>query len=134
MSGPGSALASAAEALIGTRYRLHGRDPATGLDCIGLLAAALSATGRTPMLPVGYSLRMRALPQLEGFAQGCGLDLTDGPGRPGDVLLARVGPCQFHLLVAGYDGCFIHAHAGLRRVVAVPGPPDWPINCRWHPI
>ena len=29
------ALAEAAAALVGSRFRLHGRDPATGLDCIG---------------------------------------------------------------------------------------------------
>lgn len=130
----GWALATAAEALVGRRYRLHGRDPATGLDCVGLLAAALGAIGRTSALPVGYSLRLRALPALAPIAQGCGLALTDAPSRPGDVLLARVGACQFHLLIAGHHRRLIHAHAGLRRVVAMPGPPGWPTMHRWHPI
>ena len=39
----GAALAAAAESLVGTRFRLHGRDPDTGLDCVGLLAASLAA-------------------------------------------------------------------------------------------
>lgn len=133
-SGAGAALATAAEALVGSRYRLHGRDPATGLDCVGLLAAALAAIGRTPALPMAYGLRLRTLPALDGFARACGLGLTDDSGRPGDVQLVRVGACQFHLLIAGHAGRFIHAHAGLRRVVVTPGPPGWPVIHRWHPI
>lgn len=134
LSDAGSALATAAEALAGTRYRLHGRDPATGLDCVGLLAASLAAIGRAPVLPVAYSLRMRALPALDGFVRACGLAPTDEPDRHGDVLLTRVGACQFHLLIAGHAGRFIHAHAGLRRVVVMPGKPGWPVIHRWHPI
>ncbi len=34
-------LAAAALNLIGTPFRLHGRDPATGLDCVGLVAEAM---------------------------------------------------------------------------------------------
>lgn len=134
MSAAGFALAIAAEALVGTRYRLHGRDPATGLDCVGLLSATLTAIGRTPVLPAGYALRMHRLPGLDPFLQGCGLALADGPPAPGDVMLTRVGACQFHLLIAGRGGRLIHAHAGLRRVVAMPGPPAWPVIHRWHPI
>ena len=40
-----TALARAAAGCLGVRFRLHGRDPATGLDCLGLLGAALVATG-----------------------------------------------------------------------------------------
>ena len=39
----GPALASAAEALVGARFRLHGRDPATGLAGLCVLAAALAS-------------------------------------------------------------------------------------------
>ena len=61
----GAALAAAAESLVGTRFRLHGRDPDTGLDCVGLLAASLAAIGRAAPLPNGYRLRARSLPGLE---------------------------------------------------------------------
>ena len=39
-------LALAAEALEGAPFRLHGRDPVTGLDCIGVLAQSLEAFGQ----------------------------------------------------------------------------------------
>ncbi len=125
-------LAHAAEALLGTRYRLHGRDPATGLDCVGLLAAALTAIGRPAPLPTGYALRSRALPHLERTVSACGFAGVSGPCEPGDVLMTRPAPCQFHLLIAGTSGCLIHAHAGLRRVVAVPFPCPWPILHHWR--
>lgn len=128
----GAALADAAEALVGTRFRLHGRSVETGLDCIGLLAAALEAIGRPAPLPTGYGLRSHVLPALDGFAEACGFGGTDADILPGDVLLLRVGPCQHHLAIAASRGRFIHAHAGLRRVVIVPGPFDWPVLRRWR--
>jgi hypothetical protein len=33
---------------------------------------------------------------------------------------------QLHLGVRTADG-FVHAHAGLRRVVETPGMPEWPL-------
>lgn len=36
-----AALAEAALSLVGTRFRLHGRVAETGLDCVGLVAAAM---------------------------------------------------------------------------------------------
>ena len=115
----GEHLARAAVGLAGTRFRLHGRDPATRLDCIGLLAAALATIGRPAPLPTGYALHMRAPPALEPVAAACGFGDTAAPLAPGDVLMLRVGPCQHHLMIAAQGHRFVHAHAGLRRVVAV---------------
>lgn len=126
------ALAEAAAALVGSRFRLHGRDPATGLDCIGVLAAALVAIGRPAPLPTGYALRTRALPPLEGWALACGLVASPQPLAAGDVLIVRPAPCQHHLLIAASARSFIHAHAGLRRVVRMPGPLAWPELRRWR--
>jgi cell wall-associated NlpC family hydrolase len=128
----GDALAAAAEALVGTRFRLHGRDPETGLDCVGVLAASLAAIGRPAPLPTGYGLRSRHLPGLAGLARACGLAAAEGPPRPGDVLLLRLGPCQHHLVVAVHGGRFVHAHASLRRVVAAPPPLPAPALRRWR--
>ena len=55
-----------------------------------------------------------------------------GIAVPGDLILARPGPAQHHLLVASGPDRFIHAHAGLRRVVAMPGPLPWPVLHRWR--
>jgi len=125
MTGP--ELAQAAEALVGTPFRLHGRDPATGLDCVGLLAASAGIE-----LPRGYRLRMRALPDLAAIAAAAGFGAAEGAIRPGDVLMARVSPCQFHLLVAAGAERFVHAHAGLGRVVHWYGPLEWPVVGRWR--
>ncbi len=47
MSETREAFAEAAESLVGIRFRLFGRDPAYGLDCVGLVAAALARSGRS---------------------------------------------------------------------------------------
>lgn len=128
----GEALAAAAEALVGVRFRLHGRDPATGLDCVGVVAAASGAIGRPVSLPTGYGLRAHRLPPLEHVAASCGFAVSAAPVGPGDVLLLRIGPCQYHLAIAARAGGFVHAHAGLKRVVAMPGPLPWPIVHCWR--
>ena len=125
------ALAAAAEALADTPFRLHGRDPATGLDCVGVLAAALKAIGRQAPLPHAYRLRSRAIPRLAEIARRCGLEPAKSAIEAGNVVLARIGSCQFHVLIAARDGRFVHAHAGLRRVVIGPLPPDWTIFGHW---
>ncbi len=130
----GMELAAAAERLVGCPFRLHGRDPETGLDCIGVLAAALAATGRAAPLPNGYRLRARRLPELSGFAASCGFTPAQGPCEPGDAVLVRAGPCQFHLAVTVRGGGFVHAHAALGRVVLSDGPLPWPIIHRWRLI
>ncbi len=125
-------LAAAAEVLVGTPFRLHGRDPATGLDCIGVLTAALAACGGPAALPNFYSLRMRELPELGDTASRAGLAPCSGAILAGDVVLVRIGPCQFHLLVAVGDGGFVHAHAGLKRVVRSALPTDWQVIRHWR--
>lgn len=128
----GEDLAAAALDLVGTKFRLHGRDPASGLDCIGLLAAALASCGRPARLPNGYALRNRILPELGAFIAGCGLVPAKGECAPGDIFLVLAGPGQFHLLVAAENRQFVHAHAGLRRVVRCDTRPDWPIIGHWR--
>ena len=128
----GLQLASAAELLVGAPFRLHGRDPATGLDCVGVLSAALSSGGHSHRLPNGYALRNRSLLDTSSIAQLCGLVPASGSIVAGDVLICRVSPCQFHIAIAASKGGFVHAHAGLRRVVLAPGPLPWPIVQHWR--
>lgn len=128
----GSDLAVAAEALVGVPFRLHGRDPATGLDCVGVLAAVLARYGHEAPLPGAYSLRMRDLPGLASVVANCGFRPWQGHVAPGDVLLVRPGPCQVHIVVAANGGRFVHAHAGHRRVVTCDRLPDWPILHHWR--
>lgn len=126
------ALARAAQALVGTRFRLNGRDPATGLDCIGLLAAALAAIGRSAPLPSGYTLKLRNLDRWLPDAAACGFASTTGQIIPGDVVLLELGPCQQHLAIAAEAGRFIHAHAGLHRVVEGSGQLPGAVLLHWR--
>lgn len=129
------AFARTAEALVGTRFRLHGRDPATGLDCVGLVGVALAACGRLVCYPQGYRLRNLCIENWLEFAERNGLCRCTGPARHGDVILTRPGPAQHHLLIALGAGRFVHAHAGLRRVASqaliLPQPP--PAHWRLDP-
>ncbi len=123
-------LDHAAQALVGTPFRLHGRDPARGLDCLGLIGAALARCGSPITLPTGYALRGAHQAMLP-LAQAAGLGAIDGQYRAGDVLLVQAGPAQAHLLILTGDG-FIHAHAGLRRVVHTPGALPWTVLAGWR--
>lgn len=130
----GAALAAAAAALVGTRFRLGGRDPASGLDCIGLLHAASAALGRPLALPVGYPLRVRDLAAWlpDPARLGLGLVPVAGPPQPGDVVLLAPGPAQVHLAIAANSGGWVHAHAGLRAVVISPDRPAGALLHHWR--
>lgn len=127
-----SDLAAAAAAMVGRPWRLHGRDPATGLDCIGLLAAALAAIGRPASFPSGYPLRLSNLASWMPDPALLGFKPAGGPFEPGDVVLLQLGQAQVHLAIAGTDGDWVHAHAGLRRVVCQNHLPDGEVLGRWR--
>lgn len=128
----GAQFAATAEALAGTRFRLHGRDPHTGLDCLGLIAAALASNGRAAALPVGYTLRRRGLDEADTLAGTLGLGLARGKLAAGDLLLALCSPVQPHLVVALGGERIVHAHAGLGRVVVDTCDPAWTIVRHWR--
>lgn len=121
-------LSEAALSLVGIPYRLHGRDPETGLDCVGLVAEALRRIGHMPKTPFGYTIRSASL---EKFWRYGALNNLAAVDRDGDVVLAMVNALQPHLLVRTTDG-FVHAHAGLRKVVYLPGSPPWPVRQEWR--
>ena len=130
----GERVAQAACELAGTRFRLHGRDPATGLDCVGLAAVALERAGLRADPPRLYALRNRSIGHpLEALAR-CDLIPADPPPLAGDILLVAPGPAQHHLLVTAGSDRFVHAHAGLRRIVVAPGPLPWPVLRLWRPL
>jgi cell wall-associated NlpC family hydrolase len=128
----GDELASAALKLIGSPFRLHGRDPATGLDCVGVCTASLGAVGRGIHVPASYRLRNTALGDFSTVLSQAGLGSVAGPVRPGDILLLSLSFIQFHLIIAAGGGSFVHAHAGLRRVVQSPGPNTCPVLEHWR--
>lgn len=115
-----------ARSCIGARFRLHGRDPATGLDCAGLAAFAAGIKS----IPSGYALRGGDVAEITALIDGTGLERCSG-NSPGTIQLVRAGPAQFHLIVRTENG-FVHADAGLRRVVERPGLSPWPVIAGWR--
>ncbi|MCU0728616.1 MAG: peptidoglycan endopeptidase [Sphingopyxis sp.] len=111
----------AAAALVGTRFRLHGRDAATGLDCVGLAYLAHHHAGyAVGDVPNRYRLRGGATRDIAAWCQGAGLRHVEcGGPMIGDTIVARVDTEQWHVLICG-PGAVVHAHAGLRRVVMTP--------------
>lgn len=116
-----------ARKLLGTPFRLHGRDPISGVDCAGLVALLY---GRIEGVPNGYALRndegARWLLELDAhFARR-----PDAHACAGDIVLMQAGPAQFHIGIWTGDG-LIHADARLRKVVETPGPIAWPVLGVW---
>lgn len=121
----GERAAAAARACVGVRFVAQGRDPARGLDCVGLAAVAARAGGYTGAVPRHYALRTGRWGD-----DAAGLVRCDGT-RPGDVLLCRVSPTQLHLAVRTDTG-IVHADIASRRVVERPGAAPWPIERAWR--
>lgn len=123
------AFAANAAALEGAPFRLGGRDPATGVDCVGLVACAL---GPKVAAPRGYALRNSSIARHLRFAAEAGFEEATGAMAIGDLVLVSPGPAQHHLLIALGSDLFVHAHAGLRRVAIHRGSLSWPELARWR--
>lgn len=124
----GAEIARAARRCIGVRFRPQGHDPRYGLDCVGLAAVAFGRDALTK----DYALRGGDPERIDAMIKAAGL----APVRPeaageGDLLLLRSGPAQLHFAVLTGSG-FVHADAGLRRVVETPVTPRWPIISAWR--
>jgi cell wall-associated NlpC family hydrolase len=123
----GARVFAAARGLVGVRFRAQGRDPAFGLDCVGLVAVALARAGARVTLPRDYALARGVLPRgaVPAGMVRCAGDAT------GDVLLCRISALQLHLAIRAPDG-IVHADAAARRVVARGGAPPWPVEAAWR--
>jgi cell wall-associated NlpC family hydrolase len=119
-------VVAAARSAIGARFRLHGRDPATGLDCVGLAAFALGEGA----VPSGYAMRGGDGARIAALIDARGL-VRCREAQAGDLLLCASGPGQLHLAIDSGGG-IIHADAMLRRVVERPGPVPWLVLGRWR--
>lgn len=121
---------AAARSAVGARFRLHGRTPSGGLDCVGLAAWALAGGGFGGTIPSGYALRGGDCERITALIEDFGLRAVVS-GRDGDLVLAQSGPGQLHLAILTESG-FVHADAMLRRVVERPGALPWPIVGCWR--
>lgn len=119
------AIVAAARGCIGARFRPHGRDPAFGLDCVGVVAIAYAVP-----VPADYALRGGSAEAIARLIDGAGFARVDR-AEAGDLQLIEAGPGQLHLVVRSPLG-FVHADAGLRRVVEVPGDPAGVVRATWE--
>lgn len=125
----GERIVAEALAMTGTPFRLHGRGT-EGVDCVGLALLALGRAGHLGAAPAIYGLRTGDAQRVAGWLREAGLQPV-AEARPGDLALVRPGPMQLHLMIHAPGG-FVHAHAGLRRVVVMPGPSPWPVIGHWR--
>lgn len=114
---------AAARACVGARFRVHGRDPALGLDCVGVAAQAF---GRPA--PAGYAVRGGDAASVARAIDAAGLVRADPDA--GDLVLLALGAGQLHLAVLTPGG-FVHADVRLRRVVETPGRPAGTVLAAW---
>ena len=79
-----------------------------------------------------YDLRSADVEGVQNNLLACGmLRIAPESADAGDLLLVRSGPAQLHLALLTGPG-YLHADAGLRRVVEVPGPVPWPVLSAWR--
>ncbi|MBP6031620.1 MAG: peptidoglycan endopeptidase [Sphingobium sp.] len=125
----------AARAMIGAPFRLHGRNPPTGLDCIGLALRVLEQAGHKRlgggMIPAAYSVRGGTAEQFGKTMRAAGLRAVRR-AKAGDLVLAQAGVAQFHLMIRT-DAGHVHADASLGKVAEMPGASPWPVIAyfRW---
>jgi len=118
--------------LVGVPFKLGGRCPRAGLDCVGVVAVALAEHIPDYRIPDGYTLRGQYLERITAFFD-CPVfrRLAQENPAPGDILLCQPAASQFHLAIVTGHG-LVHAHAGLRRVVLTPVSLPWPVIGRWR--
>jgi murein DD-endopeptidase / murein LD-carboxypeptidase len=124
---PASGRGDVALSLIGAPFRLHGRDPVTGLDCVGVAALVFGVRD----VPRGYLVRTADGARVAAMIDDAGLRRVKRDLAAGDLVLLKSGPAQCHLVVMTEAG-FVHADAGIGRVVETPGLPPWPVIAVWE--
>lgn len=106
-------IAAEARTLLGVRFRHQGRDPQTGLDCLGLVeVVAHRLFGREIMTP-DYPRRPPADRLRAGLEKECA-EIETAEAREGDVLLINLpkddAARHVGILAAGpYELMIVHA-------------------------
>lgn len=112
--------AERARALVGTRFRPQGRGE-DGLDCVGVVLATFSLPANA--VRADYRLSGQHLQEICEQLERYFHRVPSMQTRSGDVMLLAPATDQMHLAIRTPSG-FVHAHAGIRRVVETPGDPD----------
>ena len=95
---------------------------------MGLVIASLQAIGMQPADVVGYGIRNRSIAALLPAIVQSGFDPATSLALVGDLMMVRPGPGQHHLIISGGRDGFVHAHAGLCKIIHSPGPLPWPVE------
>ncbi len=121
-------IVAGARACVGTQFRVQGRLPSVGLDCVGVVVCAAAAAGIRLADMADYSLRGEQARRLAAALAGW---RRVERGTAGDVLVVAPAVGARHVGVMTAGG-LVHAHAGLRRVVEGPVDPDWRVIGLWR--
>ncbi len=113
---PGEKIVEAARSCVGAPFRLQGRDPATGLDCIGLVLFAARAVGFADNTDADYRLTENPARLDDALLAAQLIPLGFTEIMAGDVLRFTAGGTPLHLGIATGAGV-IHADIRFRRVV-----------------
>jgi murein DD-endopeptidase / murein LD-carboxypeptidase len=98
------------------------------LDCVGLVAHAAGFDGELPR----YALKAENSAMIIATLTNCGFRrVRRGTYHVGDIVHVLCGPRQHHLLIRTKCG-WVHAHAGLGRVVSLSGELPWPVLSVWR--
>jgi cell wall-associated NlpC family hydrolase len=124
------AIIVAVRACVGTRFRVQGRVPGLGLDCVGVVLVAAAAAGMMVAPPLAYALAADNREYLDHALAEAGCQPV-AAALAGDILVFAPAPLRRHLGVMTAAG-MVHAHAGLGRVVEGPIDLTWPIVGRWR--
>jgi cell wall-associated NlpC family hydrolase len=119
-----------ARAMIGVPFRPQGRDPATGIDCIGLVLCVFEIP--EDEVRRDYRLADDGRSELDRELRRFFRRLSAARRAAGDVVLCNLRRGQCHLAI-DCGSSFIHADARLRRVVETPGSPPWPLAAAYRP-
>ena len=126
----GEEAVARARSLVGTRFVAQGRDPAIGLDCVGLalLAYAIDRAG----VPDDYRLSGAHRSAILSFAGPRFRRVSRRRLRAGDLLLLQPGATQWHLGIWSGAG-LIHADIVSGQVVERPDAIAWPVAAALRP-
>jgi lipoprotein Spr len=125
-------IVAAARECLGTRFRIQGRTPGLGLDCVGVGLHAAAAIGIKLPDVRDYTLSGDDQPLLDAVLASAGcLPLAPDDSSPGDFLVFMPRPRQRHLAVRTSAG-MIHADIRRRAVLEAPLPSDWLLAGVWR--
>lgn len=130
MSGANCAVVQRARRLIGVPFRPQGRDPVTGLDCVGVAINAFEIDAA--LIRRDYRLRGDHNREIRQTLERW-FERVPGDGQQGDLILCAVRFNRPHFAIH-CGRSFIHADARLRRVAETPGLPEWPVLTILRPI